>query len=128
MQYIKHYNKLIDRARTRPIPNEYTERHHIIPQSMNGSDDADNIVHLTAREHFLAHLLLWKNGAAQQILSVQCFWSDPDAAQLEWLDNSHQNHPRKLAGIRAKRWLRREAAYQYARNIRAKNKSGTATT
>lgn len=38
----------------------YVEKHHIIPKSMGGSDDASNIVELTAREHFIAHLLLTK--------------------------------------------------------------------
>lgn len=34
------------------------ERHHIIPKSEGGSDDPDNLVNLTAREHYIAHLLL----------------------------------------------------------------------
>ena len=38
----------------------YTESHHIVPKSIGGSDDACNIVHLSAREHFICHLLLAK--------------------------------------------------------------------
>ena len=38
----------------------YYEKHHIIPRSMGGSDTDDNLVYLTAKEHFLAHLLLTK--------------------------------------------------------------------
>ena len=36
------------------------EKHHIFPHSMGGSDDNDNLVVLTTREHFICHLLLVK--------------------------------------------------------------------
>jgi hypothetical protein len=42
------------------LPEPYTERHHIIPKSIGGSDDQSNLVRLTAREHFICHLLLPK--------------------------------------------------------------------
>lgn len=38
----------------------YTEKHHIIPRSMGGKDTKENLVVLTAREHYIAHLLLTK--------------------------------------------------------------------
>lgn len=38
----------------------YTEKHHIIPRSLGGKDTKENLVGLTAREHFIAHLLLTK--------------------------------------------------------------------
>jgi len=53
------YNQIIDRARNRLLTSYY-EKHHIIPQSLGGSNDASNIVNLTAREHFICHLLLTK--------------------------------------------------------------------
>lgn len=40
--------------------NKYGENHHIIPHAEGGSDDASNKVNLTAREHYIAHLLLAK--------------------------------------------------------------------
>jgi hypothetical protein len=43
----------------------YTERHHIIPLCMGGSDDKENLVTLTAREHYIAHLLLTKCSSAE---------------------------------------------------------------
>jgi hypothetical protein len=36
----------------------YTERHHIIPRSLGGSNDSTNLVKLTAKEHRLVHILL----------------------------------------------------------------------
>jgi len=59
MNYKLHYEKLIERARNRKLQG-YKEEHHIIPRSMGGTDDKDNLVNLTAREHFVAHILLVK--------------------------------------------------------------------
>ena len=59
MNYEAHYNTLIERAKNRLLEC-YTERHHIVPRCMGGSDDADNIVDLTAEEHYVAHQLLVK--------------------------------------------------------------------
>lgn len=60
MNYRKIYADLIDRAKSRPSVEGYFEKHHIIPKCMMGSDDGDNLVALTAREHFVAHMLLVK--------------------------------------------------------------------
>ena len=38
----------------------YSERHHVVPRSLGGSNAKSNIVRLTYREHFLAHWLLTK--------------------------------------------------------------------
>lgn len=59
MDYTTHYNKLIERARSRVLEG-YTEKHHIIPRCMGGSDDPSNIVELTPEEHYVAHQLLVK--------------------------------------------------------------------
>jgi len=58
-KYTKWYYELIDKSRYQSIDG-YKERHHIIPRSLGGSDKRDNIVALTARQHFIAHLLLSK--------------------------------------------------------------------
>jgi len=39
---------------------ELYEKHHIIPKSLNGTNENFNIVKLTPREHFIAHILLTK--------------------------------------------------------------------
>lgn len=58
-KYTTWYNQLIDNARIRQLVG-YCEKHHIQPKSLGGSNDPVNIVKLTAREHYLAHLLLTK--------------------------------------------------------------------
>ena len=57
MNYEKIYNQIVIRAKNR-ILECYTENHHIIPRCMGGSDDKENLVELTAREHFICHRLL----------------------------------------------------------------------
>ena len=59
MNYIKHYAALLSRAKTRTLTC-YKESHHIIPKCLGGSNDLTNLVDLTAREHYIAHLLLAK--------------------------------------------------------------------
>lgn len=61
MDYLKHYNSLISKGKNRNLSQGiYTENHHIVPKSEGGSDELTNIVRLTAREHFLAHWLLYR--------------------------------------------------------------------
>lgn len=60
MNYQKTYQNLIEKARNRTIVDEYTELHHIIPKCMNGDNSPSNLVRLTAREHFIAHALLYR--------------------------------------------------------------------
>lgn len=58
-KYSIWYYKIINNAKHR-VTTGYTEKHHIIPRSLTGTDDDSNIVKLTAREHFVCHLLLTK--------------------------------------------------------------------
>lgn len=59
MNYLKIYNRLINKAKLRQNPkNIYIEVHHIIPKSVRGTSKKDNLVELTLREHYLAHELL----------------------------------------------------------------------
>lgn len=57
--YQKRYDKLINHYKN-VITEGYTERHHIIPKCMGGSNNKENLVDLPAKAHFLAHWLLIK--------------------------------------------------------------------
>ena len=59
MNYQKIHDQLIERAKNRTLTG-YKERHHIIPRCLGGTDTIDNIVLLTAKEHFIVHKLLCK--------------------------------------------------------------------
>jgi len=58
-KYKKWYYCIINNAKKRGHTKiRYTEKHHIIPKSLGGNNDEDNLVHLTFREHIICHMLL----------------------------------------------------------------------
>jgi len=57
MDYQRIYNQIVERAQSR-ILEGYKEKHHIIPKCLGGGNEKENLVELTAREHFLCHMLL----------------------------------------------------------------------
>lgn len=63
-KYSKWYFKLVETRQNRQA-TEYVEKHHIIPRSLGGTDHPDNLINLTAKEHFVAHLLLTKMYSGQ---------------------------------------------------------------
>lgn len=64
MNYQKIYNDLIEKAKVRGLDKSkvlfYTEAHHIVPVCIGGTNESSNFVLFSGREHFIAHMLLWK--------------------------------------------------------------------
>lgn len=58
-KYTAWYNNIIQRAKGRILKPPY-EKHHVVPKSLGGSNLKENMVRLTAHEHFVCHLLLTK--------------------------------------------------------------------
>ena len=107
MNYTNIYEKLCTRARSR-ILDTYVERHHILPVCMGGSNDADNLVYLTAEEHFLAHQLLVKMYPDNKKLIY--------AAQLMTQCSNGQRVNNKLFG-----WIKRKISIDRTNNNPSKN-------
>lgn len=62
MTHLEEYNRIIEFRKANPLPkDQYGEKHHIKPKSIYPElvNDKDNIVRLSAQEHFLAHYHLW---------------------------------------------------------------------
>jgi len=59
MHYIKIYDNIIEKAKTRKL-EDYGEKHHIIPKCLGGNNLEENLVKLSFREHFICHWLLCK--------------------------------------------------------------------
>ena len=57
MNYKKIYDNIVTRAKNRQLEG-YGENHHIIPKCLGGSNKKENLVKLTAKEHWTVHLLL----------------------------------------------------------------------
>lgn len=68
LNYQVIYNQLVQRGKERAstrteanlLLNGYCEEHHIHPRCLGGDDAKENLVFLTAAEHFVAHQLLVK--------------------------------------------------------------------
>ena len=64
MDYKAIYYKIIEKAKKETENGNrhvgYYEKHHILPKSLGGTNDKENLVKLTAREHFICHWLLVK--------------------------------------------------------------------
>jgi len=57
MDYTRIYSQIIERAKNRKLEG-YIEKHHVIPKCIGGCNEKENLIELTAKEHFLCHKLL----------------------------------------------------------------------
>lgn len=57
MDYKHIYYSIIEKAKNEDKDGKrsigYFEKHHILPKSLGGTNDKENLVKLTAREHFI---------------------------------------------------------------------------
>lgn len=97
MNHRKHYDTLINRAKSR-ILDGYSEGHHVVPRCVGGGNEPENIVRLTAEEHYVAHqLLVFLYPVSRGVL-----WAASSMSQ----SNKKQQRPNnKLYG-----WIRRRLA------------------
>lgn len=66
MNYQKIYNDIINKAKSlnrKKFKRDnslyvYYEKHHILPKCLEGNNDKENLVLLTAKEHYVCHKLL----------------------------------------------------------------------
>lgn len=70
-KYINWYISLINKRRQHILEVNY-ETHHIIPQSLGGDNTLENLVRLTVREHYIAHLMLYH--ASKHINNKQIYY------------------------------------------------------
>jgi hypothetical protein len=58
-KYKVWHDNIITKAKNRTLEG-YKEIHHILPRCLGGKDKKSNLVALTAKEHFIIHILLCK--------------------------------------------------------------------
>lgn len=78
MNYRNMYNRIINNAINEKDLriNGYYEKHHILPKSLGGNKE-NNLVKLTAKEHFICHWLLVKmynKGTIERNKMLFAFW------------------------------------------------------
>lgn len=74
-KYTQYYRDIISKAKNSlrvKYRGEYYERHHILPKSLGGDNSKENLILLTAREHFICHLLLIKMVDGQNRNRMMC--------------------------------------------------------
>jgi hypothetical protein len=112
-KYRKWYFTIIEAAKSRK-EDLIGERHHIVPKCLGGSDEEDNIVLLTFREHYVAHALLTKIHPSKDL--IHAFWCMSfmnrkkyqnshlyEMARSAYVENiSGSNHPMKRKESREK--------------------------
>jgi hypothetical protein len=54
----KEYLDFINECKNKNYKNLFTQKHHIIPKHMGGSDSIDNLIELSLDDHYKAHILL----------------------------------------------------------------------
>jgi len=104
MDYLKIYNNLIEKSKNRVLVC-YTEKHHIVPKCIGGSDDISNLASLTPEEHFVAHQLLVKIYPHEKNLIYAC------VRMTHHTTNNRINN--KLYG-----WLKRKKAETVSKQMR----------
>lgn len=93
MDYFRHYDNLIFRAKERLSLDGRGERHHVVPRCMGGDSRQTNIVVLTPEEHYVAHKLLTKMYPDQRSLAIAAILMSS-----------------RCSGNKANGWLRKRAA------------------
>jgi DNA-binding CsgD family transcriptional regulator len=91
MNYQRLYNNIVENRKINPLSlNEYGEIHHITPKSLGGVDDSSNLIRLTAREHYICHLLL------SEMYEKETF---------EWYKMNHAFQMMNLNGVKQNRYF-----------------------
>lgn len=92
MDYTKIYNDLIT-SRSKLIRDVYLEKHHILPRSLGGNDNRENIIKLTPKEHYFAHLLLAKIHGGKMYAALR-FMSEPNSKSAKGFIVSSRSYDR----------------------------------
>ena len=77
MNYKKIYDQLVAKAKPRGLDRKsvdyYTEIHHIVPKCLGGDNSEENLVMFSAKEHYIAHLILARLNPDVQGLTYAAF-------------------------------------------------------
>lgn len=90
-KYLKWYRNIILNRLTNPVETSvYSEKHHILPKSLGGTNNIDNIIILTAKEHYITHLLLIKFVTGNSYYKMLCAFNSMNMKSKYTIDR-YQN-------------------------------------
>jgi hypothetical protein len=88
MEYLKIYNRIVERATNRDVLG-YVEKHHIIPKCLGGDNKKSNIILLTAKEHYICHKLLCEIYPNESKLKY-AFWRMCNVANNKYQERNYK--------------------------------------
>lgn len=92
------------------------ERHHIVPESLGGSDDPHNVTFITPREHFICHWLLTK-----VYKTGEPHWKMINALRMMRAENPNQKRYNTKITSRVYDKLKREYAKLQSERVSGEN-------
>jgi transposase-like protein len=129
-KYLKWYKNIIINRLEFPIL--VGENHHIIPSSMGGSDEKENLVKLTPKEHYICHLCLMKFTEGQDYYKMLCAIN---AMSMKTLKQNFNYNSRLYQILQEKRieemkiWLKKNSPFKnkliHQKTMNTRQKNGT---
>lgn len=113
-KYENWYNHIIANGKHIRLPGH--EQHHILPKSLGGTDNAENLVYITAREHFICHWLLTKIHSEGEE-----HWKMLNALRMMRAENSNQT--RYSTKITSRVYAKLKEEYSLLQSDRVKGKN-----
>lgn len=127
-KYTNWYWQIIDRAKKRTLEG-YGERHHIIPRSLGGDDSSENLVKLSAREHYLVHwLLIYMTHGYEKHKMQFAFWqmcqmsSNQERVIKSRIYEIAKLHMSEASGIRSPETKQKMSDWQKGKKLSEKHK------
>ena len=129
-KYFKWYRNIIIKRINFPI--SCGEYHHIIPRSMGGSNEKENIIKLTPREHYICHLCLIKFTEDKDYYKMLCAIN---SMSMHTLRKNFKYDSKLYEILKEKRveelkiWLKENSAFKdkliHKKTIEKRTKNGT---
>jgi len=116
-KFKKWYDNIIKNAKSqnRSKKENYFEKHHILPKSLGGTDCHDNLVLLTAREHYVCHKLLIKFTTMEYKKKMVCaLWA---------FNRKSKNQQRQVLTSRDYESVRRQVSENFSKDRKGIKKS-----
>ena len=125
MNYQRIYDEFIaDRREKESSLTGYTENHHIIPRSLGGNNSKENLIRLTAQDHYFAHELLAKihGGGMSHALWMMTTCGKYKASRIRY-EEARKNHSKaireKLIGAITGRKKTKEEIEKISKSLKA---------
>jgi hypothetical protein len=128
-KYKKWYYQIIDNARKRKTP-DIKETHHIIPRCIGGSNEKENLVDLTPREHFICHWMLTKmtesTNKSKMTFSLHLFFHYNEHRRLNFNSRQYEYHKTLyIQACRERTPITKKDIYRFRHSVSGEDFIGT---